>query len=459
MKRDVSYLLYVCASLGVSGYLLMGHFFHALKLTNLALCFTLMWSHTALKLIFSLLARPHVLLAGTSIDHLRVDVVVPIYNEDPGYLAAGIRSFAEQTRRPRTVWLVDDGCRKDGTEFPILEDELVQTAVALARRTGIVVECRRQANTGKRHAQAGAFSHSDADIFVTVDSDTVLHPDAIAQLLVPFSWPATMSVAGAACGQNYQQSLFTRVVEMGFVMSFIQGRMAEGFFGSVRVNCGILAAYRGHVVRDNLDRFLNQTFLNRPVKAGDDRLLTLFAKEQGRAEFQPEAIAYSALPVNLHHLVRQRLRWCRSFCWGTLWLLRRPLTSADFWFTFTQVLALVMFAIVAGASVIGAVTGTVSPSLLTSTLTTATGVALVSHFRYVLMARPGSPVHERLLTWFVSPLMSLLSWGVLVPLYFVAIVTPQPQRTWGTRKKVEVSLHPEIGRPAVAEVTATGISA
>jgi hyaluronan synthase len=432
---------------------LVGHLVHALKLTNLALCFTLMWSHMALKMIFSLSARPHVLSDEAPVDQLQVDVVVPIYNEDPGFLAAGIRSLAEQTRRPRTVWLIDDGCRRDGEAFPILEDELVQDAMAQVRRAGIVVEGHRQENAGKRHAQASAFSRSDADIFVTVDSDTVLHPEAIAKLLVPFSKRATMSVAGTACGQNYQQSLFTRVVEMGFVMSFIQGRMAEGFFGSVRVNCGILAAYRAPVVRDNLDRFLSQNFLKRPVKAGDDRILTLFAKEHGRAEFQPEAIAYSALPVNLNHLVRQRLRWCRSFCWGTLWLLRRPLTSADFWFTFTQVLALTMFGIVATASVIGAVTGTVSFSLLTSTLSTATGIALVSHFRYVLMARPESSVSERLLTWFVSPLMSLLSWGVLMPLYFIAIVTPKPQRTWGTRQNIEVSMQP------VADVAVTGISA
>jgi hyaluronan synthase len=443
----------VCASLGISAYLLVGHLIHTLKLTNLALCFTFMWSHTALKMVFSLCARPHVLSAEAPVEQLRVDVVVPIYNEDPGFLAAGIRSFAQQTRRPRAVWLIDDGCIRDGTAYPILEDDLVKDAVLLARRVGIVVESHRQSNAGKRHAQARAFSRSDADVFVTVDSDTVLRHDAIEKLLVPFSRRRTMSVAGTACGQNYQRSLFTRVVEMGFVMSFIQGRMAEGFFGSVRVNCGILAAYRADLVRENLDRFLSQRFLGRPVKAGDDRILTLFAKERGRTEFQPEAIAYSALPVNLHHLVRQRLRWCRSFCWGTLWLLRRPLTSADFWFTFTQILALAMFGISATASVTGAFTGSVSISLLTSTVETATGIALVSHFRYVLMARPETPVHERLLTWFVSPLMSLLSWGILMPLYFIAIATPKPQRSWGTRKRIEVSLQP------VTDLAAAGASA
>jgi cellulose synthase/poly-beta-1,6-N-acetylglucosamine synthase-like glycosyltransferase len=433
--------VYAVSSLIASTYLLVGHLQHAAKLTNLALCFTFMWAHLALKLIFSLGARPHD--TGFDDSALAVDVVVPIYNEDPALLAAGIHSVALQTRRPRTLWLIDDGCHLEGEPHLILETFFVREAIEAAERAGVRVECRRQENHGKRHAQSVAFSASDADVFVTVDSDTVLHAEAIAKLLTPFGDARVMSVGGAACGQNYRRSLFTRVVEIGFVMSFIQGRMAEGFFGSVRVNCGILAAYRGDVVRDNLSRFLGQRFLGRAVRAGDDRMLTLFAKERGRAEFQPEAVAYSALPVNLHHLVRQRLRWCRSFCWGTLWLLRRPLTSADFWFTFTQVLAMVMYGITSVVSVSGALTGAISPALLLSTVQTATAVGLISHFRYVLLARPGEPLTQRLLTWALSPLTSVLSWSVLMPLYFVAVATPRPRHGWGTRRTVEVRLQPQ----------------
>ncbi|PID53855.1 MAG: hypothetical protein CSA58_04395 [Micrococcales bacterium] len=443
MKFGIAYTLYASITLAAVTYLLVGHLTYVTKGTNYALAFTMMWSHLAIKLVSSLKARPHTVAAGFDMASLRVDVTVPIYNEDPALLAAGVRSIATQRRLPRTVWLVDDGTERDGQPFAILGDPEVVAAVSSVRSAGVDVQCIRQANQGKRHALATAFSRSDADVYITVDSDTVLKKDAIEKIIVPFSRPEVMSVAGTACGQNYQRSLFTRVVEMGFVMSFIQGRMAEGAYGSVRVNCGILAAYRGRVVRENIDRFLGQTFLGRPVRAGDDRLLTLFAKEQGRAEYQPEAVAYSALPVNVRHLVRQRLRWARSFCWGTLWLLRRPLSTADFWFTFTQVLALVMYGIVTSMSVAAVFSGAVSLSLLSSTVMVAGAVGLISHFRYVLLARPGEPAHERLLTWWVSPLASLLSWSVLLPLYFVATVTPRPQRTWGTRSQVEVSLFAE----------------
>ncbi|MGL5816510.1 MAG: glycosyltransferase family 2 protein [Phycicoccus sp.] len=447
MTFGPAYFAYSIAMLALLTGLLVNHLTYAAKLTNFALCFTFMWCHLALKAVASLAARRHVADPTVDLSLLRVDVVVPVYNEDPALLAAGLRSIAAQDRLPRTVWVVDDGSQRDGRPFPVLDTDEVRPAVAELVAAGVTVNQHRQPNQGKRHAQAHAYARSDADVFVTVDSDTVLRHDAIDRILVPFCRPEVMSVAGTAYGQNQAQSLLTRIIEVGFVMSFIHGRMAEGAFGSVRVNCGILAAYRGEVPRRNLDRFLGQQFLSRPVRAGDDRIMTLFAKELGRCEFQPEAVAYSALPSRMSHLVRQRLRWCRSFCWGTLWLLRRPVTSADFWFTVTQVLALVMYGISMTAAVLGAVIGAISVSLLTSSLMTAAGIALASHFRYVLLARLDEPLSARLLVWWFSPLASVLSLLVLLPLYYVAIARPRPQRTWGTRKQVEVGLYPGGAQP------------
>lgn len=440
MSYGRGYLVYGVAMLGLVTALLVNHLVYASKLTNFALCFAFMWSHLALKTGASLAARRHEPDPDVDLSLLQVDVVVPVYNEDPELLAAGLRSIATQSRLPRGVWVVDDGSRRDGEDVLVLETEPVRDAVADLEALGVTVHRHRQHNQGKRHAQAFAYALSDADVFVTVDSDTVLRQDAVEKILIPFSRPEVMSVAGTAYGQNHTQSILTRVIEIGFVMSFIHGRMAEGAFGSVRVNCGIIAAYRGEVPRRNLDRFLGQQFMGRPVRAGDDRVMTLFAKELGRCEFQPEAVAYSALPARFSHLLRQRLRWCRSFCWGTLWLLRRPVRSADFWFTLTQVTALAMYGVTVVAAVPGVLVGAISPSLLTSTLLTAAGISLCSHFRYVLLARQDEPLVNRLLVWWVSPLASLLSMLVLLPLYYIAVASPKPQRTWGTRKTVEVGL-------------------
>jgi cellulose synthase/poly-beta-1,6-N-acetylglucosamine synthase-like glycosyltransferase len=441
MRRTPSFILVSAITLIGMTYLMINHLIYVSKFTNLAIFYTLMFVHLALKTLASLAATPHTAVRGFDLDSLSVDVVVPIYNEDPQLLAAGIRAIGAQERKPRTLWLIDDGSTRSGEPFHILDDPTVAAAIAQTQDCGVRVEKHRQVNRGKREAQSVAFARSDADIFVTTDSDTYLRPDTLAKLIIPFSRPTTMSVGGAAYGQNVKKNFLTRAIDVGFVMSFIQGRVAEGFFGSVRVHCGILAAYRGEVVRDNLPRFLSQTFLGSPVRAGDDRALTFFSKERGRAEFQPEAIAYSALPENLSHLVRQRLRWARSWCWGTLWLLRRPVLSADFLFTITQTLGIAVYGVALSIGLLGFLTGAISPDLLLWTAVTGVTIGMLSHLRYVVAARQDEPLRSRIATWLVSPLTNILYMTIFLPLYFVAMLRPRPQRTWGTRKTVEVGLH------------------
>jgi cellulose synthase/poly-beta-1,6-N-acetylglucosamine synthase-like glycosyltransferase len=322
----------------------------------------------------------------------------------------------------------------------VLHDPGVHAEIVALRMAGVDMQTHRQPNQGKRWAQSFAFAASDADLFITIDSDTCLHPLAIEKLIIPFSNPKVQSVAGFPMGLNYRKSLLTRAIDLGFTMSSLQSRMAEGFFGQVRVNCGIIAAYRARTVKANLPRYLNQTFLGAPVKAGDDRALTYFAKEKGRAEFQPEAIAYSALPETLGHLARQRLRWARSWCWGTLLLLRRPVTGSDFWFTLTQVLGILGFGMVVFIVVFGVVTGAAPVTAMLLTLAFALAIGAIVHLRYIVVAHPEDSAFQRILSWVISPIGTLIYIGLLLPLYYVAILRPRPRRGWGTRSKVEVGL-------------------
>lgn len=428
--------------LGAVAVLMFGHAISVTQFINLTLLQAVLFCHLMLKLLSAVAMQPHAVADGFDLRALRADVVIPVYNEDPELLAAGIRSIAAQTLTPRATWLIDDGSQHDGQPFLVLESEPVREAIAVAEAAGVTVHAIRQSNKGKRWAQSVAFERSDADVFITIDSDTWLDPQAVEKLLVPFSRPAVQSVAGLPTGLNYRKNILTRAIDLSFTMSSLQGRMAEGFFGAVRVNCGIIAAYRGDAVRDNLDRYLNQRFLGAPVKAGDDRALTYFAKERGRNEFQPEAIAYSALPESLGHLARQRLRWARSWCWGTLLLLRRPVSSAEFWFTLTQLTGILGFGMIIVIIVVGAATGAAPVSAALTTLLFAMAVAGVVHARYVVLAHRRDPLYQRLLTWLISPVGTAIYVCLLLPLYYVAMFRPVPRRGWGTRTRVEVALDP-----------------
>lgn len=446
MRKTLPVIVVTFITYLLLAYLLVGHWYYAPLLTNFAVLHAALFVHLCLKVTASVAAKPHMPKPDFDYSALRVDVVVPIYNEDPALLAAGLRALAAQDRLPDHVWLIDDGSHDHGEPLLVLESTAVREAVWAAEASGITMHCLRQPNQGKRWAQKVAFRESDADVFVTIDSDTCLDRRAIGKLLIPFGQADVQSVAGMACGQNYRKSILTRAIDLGFTMAFIQGRLAEGFFGQVRVNCGILAAYRGDVVRDNLPRYLNQQFLEQPVKAGDDRALTYFAKERGRTECQIEAIAYSAIPETFGHLVRQRMRWARSWCWGTLLLLRRPITTSDFWFTFTQLVGIFGFATVLVLAITGLSLGVVSGSLLINALILTFVIGAVMHLRYVVVAHPDEPMHQRVFTWLFSPLATLLYIGMTLPLYFVAMLSPRPQKTWGTRETIEVRLH-DVSEP------------
>lgn len=368
---------------------------------------------------------------------IRVAVVIPAYNEDPKLLAAAIDSIREQKLIPWFVRIIDDGSSQ-----LVMSDPEVHRAVVNLRSFCPSVEVIRQVNAGKRHAQVNAFRNlagRDFDVYVTMDSDTVLEPNALYNLTLPFYNPEVMSVAGTAYGINHKRSLLTRTIELGFAMSFLNGRAAESSAGAVRVNCGMLAAYRRRVVDDNIDRYVNQQFLGEPCLSGDDRALTMFAREAGRCDFQPSAIGYTAHPVNLSHLIRQRLRWARSWYWGTWWLLSRPLSKMEFWLTLIQVFGMVAYlGVVIGTALLIAF-GVVSWLVLPAMVGVSVLINGVSSLRYLTQGRKDVSGWDRFLTWLTTPLNTLLFMFVLNPLYWVAAFQLKKNQ-WGTRGKVEVGL-------------------
>lgn len=118
---------------------------------------------------------------------LRVTVVVPLYNEDMPTVHRMLDSLAAQTRPVQRIHIVNDGSRlavgPDG-EFDDVAAVVDGWRPLMPQHTEMRYD--RIANSGKRHAQAVAFrADPDANVFVTVDSDTVLDPHAIEYGLAP----------------------------------------------------------------------------------------------------------------------------------------------------------------------------------------------------------------------------------------------------------------------------------
>ena len=145
----------------------------------------------AVQWILSVRDSPRKTSAGE--DHrlarLRVVVNVPVYNEDPALLDRCLYSLVNQHRPVQRVDVVDDG---SGEDYSRLREHWER-----GWPNGCEVTWLRQENAGKKVAQSRTFvDDPEADVFITVDSDTALDYRAVEEGLKPFADRTVASVAG-----------------------------------------------------------------------------------------------------------------------------------------------------------------------------------------------------------------------------------------------------------------------
>jgi hyaluronan synthase len=367
--------------------------------------------------------------------------VMTLYNEDPATFLAALRSIGAQTRLPDRLWITDDGSAS--TECQRVFEQWLATECP----PGIDVRFTRQANTGKRGAQAAAFRQDqDAELWLTLDSDVILDPNAIMQGVAPFQSKRVMSVAGFLLGLNYERNLLTRIVDVGFIAAFLNGRAGLSRVGSVSVNAGGLAWYRAQIIRDNLDHYLTQTVLGRHVQSGDDAMLTRYSLLRGRCVFQRAAVGYTLHPENLRHLSKQRLRWHRSFFWGNVWLLARfPMTRLIWWMTLWQFVDFAFMTILMPLALV--VVPLSSGRFGWAMLPFIVLLAYIQSAQYLSVRRPDQSYRSQVALFLLAPLGSVLNFYLGWALQYLGLVTVA-KTGWSTRQAVEVGINAAPSGPS-----------
>lgn len=363
-------------------------------------------------------------------EHLRVGVIITSYNEDPSYLRACIESLLAQTRPPARILVVDD-CSTDLAGHRL--------ASAYAREHSSVLAIRHEVNGGKRQALATGFRwlQDEADVFLCVDSDTILEPNAVEMGLAPFSDPRTTASTGVVVVANHEANLLTRLIDVRYINAFVGERAAYSRFGAVLCVCGSIAFYRADVVMRHLDDFLEQRFLGQLATVGDDRHLTNWCLTEGRVVLAEGSIAHTAAPQRWGHYLRQQTRWGRSFFRESLWVLKNrtpqalvwwlTLIELAQWFVFSTILFYIVF-------VHPLITGDV---LLGHYLLFVALMAMARSVRYFDVKRTTQSRWSRLHSFLVSPVYGYLAIFVLAPLRFWSLFTLR-RSAWGTRSRVEV---------------------
>ncbi|HUX44271.1 MAG TPA: glycosyltransferase family 2 protein [Terracidiphilus sp.] len=236
----------------------------------------------------------------------RMTVIIPAYNEGP-MVAKSIDSVATADYDPERleIVVVDDGSTDDTWQH------IQEAAARYGQRVKTV---RLERNSGKRAALAAGFLLGTGDVYVTVDSDSVVTRKALLALAGPFAEKHVGVVAGKVQVYNQEEGLIPRMLHVRFTLSFDFLRAYQSTFGTVYCSPGALSAYRASAVRQVLESWLNQRFLGAEVTTGEDRALTNDILRLGYdSVYQRDATVYTVVPTSYRTLCKMFLRWDRSY--------------------------------------------------------------------------------------------------------------------------------------------------
>jgi len=377
------------------------------------------------------------------LDQMKVTVSIPCYNEDPALLDRALYALFSQTRLPDRVDVIDDGSHADYTE--------VRSWWKAHRPAQCEFRWVRQANGGKKRAQARTFGEDpSADIFVTLDSDTALERNALAEGLKPFADPRVQSVAGLELPMNLRHNWITWLNGARSVIWQLVSCSAQSVLGDVLVNRGTFALYRAPVIRDNLTAYTEEQFFGFRVHLGDDAALTLFARGRGRAVQQPSAVQFTVYPVTAGHHLRQWIRWMRGLTIRTFWRIRYlPMRSYGWWFT---VLSLWGFFASTASLIAVAALWPISGAYLVTMLGASAGWSWAMALRLFTVARSDEGPWVRVAMFAMAPFAAIWVTLVLRLVRFYAIFTCMKDG-WVTRSKIEVGLGDTANREFGEAVT------
>lgn len=392
-----------------------------------------------IKLILSIRPRRKPRRRNTAHTGHSIHGVITVYNEDPTMLERCLQSVLNQTRRPDSLTVVDD-CSKDHSAQLVIER--MHDAF---RKAGIHLNfIRFPVNQGKRHGLAAGFrSRWDAEIYLCIDSDTVLDPHAVAEAAAPFAKRRVQAVTGLVLAANRSKNLLTRLIDMRYQNAFLGERVAYSRLGSVLCACGSLALYRGAVVRSYLDDFLGQSFLGRQCTFGDDRRLTYYCLIEGKSLIMPSAVAWTDVPERMNHFLKQQTRWTKSFIReGVLLLLKFRITRVYWWLNLVELATWIAFT---SALLIALVILAIHTEAVTILLWYAVYVGAASWLRslHYLRSAGNVPLWDRVGTFLIAPMYAFMNLTLLIPLRIYALMTLR-NGSWGTRQQgAEISHQPQ----------------
>ncbi|GGB65949.1 glycosyltransferase family 2 protein [Knoellia flava] len=275
-----------------------------------------------------------------------VTLVVPMYNEAAG-IVQSIQSLLSLRYPQHEVVGVDDGSTDETFErlreaFDLVEvdreiprelpvkAEILSIHVPRNGRTPLTII--RKTNSGRSDAVNVGINAASGELCVFVDADSILDPDALITVTVPFADDPTRMVAtggviraangsrvvaGRLVEPRMPRQLLPRIQVVEYLRAFLIGRAGWSRLGALVLISGAFGVFRRDILVEvgGLDT----------ESIGEDFEVLMrvhqHLQREGRdyrVKFVGEPVCWTEVPSTAKVLQKQRARWHRGL-WETLW--------------------------------------------------------------------------------------------------------------------------------------------
>ena len=223
-----------------------------------------------------------------------VTILIPIYNAKR-MIKETIKSIENQQYCGKIyINIIDDGSTDGSLE--LLKSMELSPNITL-------IESKHK---GKAFALNKGLEKVKTDYVITVDSDTILHPLAVRNIMNKLvnSNKKTVATAGCLLVKNAKKSFITKLQEWDYTLGIFGVKLVQGNYNSTLVAQGAFSAYKTKMLRE-IGGWQNCV--------GEDIVLTWQLLSKGyETNFAKKAIAFTEVPEKFKNLGKQRKRWARG---------------------------------------------------------------------------------------------------------------------------------------------------
>lgn len=225
-----------------------------------------------------------------------ISMVVSVFREKPDLFEKCLQSIKKQLKEGDELLVVFDG-----------EDIGLQK---IAECYGTIFV---KSHGGKRSTLSYGCDRAKNPIIITMDSDTILCPDCLGELIKPFKNEKIGAVSAHQRIFDADSNLTSKFADYNELMAHNFLQMATSAAGNVPVLYGRCLAFRREIWKKIEDRYRNKLFLGRPCESGDDNDITILTIGEGYKTFmQSTAKVTSDCPRNFLKRLRQQYRFNKS---------------------------------------------------------------------------------------------------------------------------------------------------